>query len=651
LTPRKGFSGLGKRGEARENASTQMQESDLGRTRWRSGWLLAWWLCCLIGCQVVQAEPLVLDRVGTVSPKGAQVQVLEDVEGTWTLAQVQAMSNTGAWHASEGGSLGRGYSRSAFWLRVSLVNRHPTQEAWQFGLLYPLLDEVDLYVVDAQGQVRQHHATGDRRRFDARPIRHPNFYVDLPLRAGEAGTVYVRLRSEGSLVAPLVVTTPTARLELASREMAWMGLYGGALLAMLLYNLMLFVSLRDRTHLYYVGYLGVFGLAQLTLNGMAFQYLWPHHPEWGNWALPVCMSAAGVLLSLFVRDFLALKTHAPRADRLMQGLQGLFLLILPVLWLGHYAPAVKLATALTTVAPVVLLGITTAMLRRGHQQARYFLAAFGGLLIGLIAASLSMFDLVKSSWLTTYGLQIGSTLEFVLLSLALAHRFKLAQDEHVRLQEAHAAELEARVLARTQDLDKALGELTEANARLQELSQRDALTTLYNRQFLAERMPEIWGTAVRWKQSLGLLMIDIDHFKQVNDVHGHAAGDEALKAVADVILRIMRRPGDHAIRYGGEEFLVVLPQTHAAGAAHIAERIREEVEALTVTYGGQVIPLTVSIGVACTTPGPRTSMALMLQLADRLLYQAKAEGRNRCVLLPSTLSHIRPSESESPEQT
>ena len=625
----------------------------MGQIGRRRGWLWAWWLCCLLCCGLVRAEPLVLDSVNAVHPRGAQVAVLEDASGTQTLAQVQAVGSGvhGGWQALQGESPSFGYSRSVYWLRVTLLNRHATQTAWQFGVQYPLLDEVDLFVVDGTGRVQQHHATGDRRPFGARPVAHPHFYVDVPLQTGAQATVYVRVRSEGSLQAPLVVTTPTTRLEQARLELGWAGLYGGALLAMLFYNLMLFVSLRDRSHLYYVGYLAVFGVAQLTLNGVAFQYLWPENPDWGNWALPVCMSAAGLLLSLFARDFLDLASHWATADRVMQGLQGLFVLILPVMWLGHYAQAVKLGTVLTMVAPVVLLGLTTVMLQRGHQQARYFLAAFGGLLIGLIAASLSMFDLVKPNWLTNHGLQIGSVLEFVLLSLALAHRLKLAQDAHVRLQAAHATELEARVLARTQDLDKALGELTEANGRLQELSQRDALTGLHNRQFLAERMPEIWGTAVRWKQALALLMIDIDHFKQVNDAHGHAAGDEALKAVAEVISRIMRRPGDHAVRYGGEEFLVVLPQTHAAGAAHMAERIREEVAALTVTHGGQLLTLTVSIGVACATPGPRTSMALMLQLADRLLYQAKAEGRNRCVLQPTALAQIRPPETESSAQT
>ncbi len=620
------------------------------RIGWRGGWLVTWWLCCLVCCGMVRAaplgEPVVQKDTATEYLHGAQVQVLEDVGGSLTLAQAQAAT---AWQALKGGQPSFGYTGSAFWLRVVLRNAHPTQEAWQFGVRYPLLDEVDLHVLDAAGQVRQHHATGDRRAFGQRPVAHPDFYVNVPLREGETNTVYVRMRSQGSVQASLVVTTPMARLEAARAEFGWIGLYGGALLAMLLYNLMLFLSLRDRSYLYYVGYLTAFGMAQMTLSGLTFQHLWPQHPDWGNNVLPVCVSIAGVLLSLFSRDFLSLKTHWRRADAVMQAVQWLYLAILPVLWLGHYAPAMRLGMTLTVVGPLLLLGITAGMLRRGHRQAFYFLAAFGGLMLGLTSLALAMFGMVKPNLWTTYGMQIGSVLEFLLLSLALAHRFKLAQEAHVQLQAAHATELEARVLARTRDLDKALGDLTEANNRLQELSQRDALTSLHNRQFLADRMPEIWGAAVRWKQSLGLLMIDIDHFKQVNDLHGHTAGDEALKAVAEVILRIMRRPGDHAMRYGGEEFLVVLPQTHAAGAMHIAERIREEVAALTVTYGGKLIPLTVSIGVACTTPGPRTAMAMMLQLADRLLYQAKAEGRNRCVLQPTALTQLRPPGSASSE--
>lgn len=155
------------------------------RIGWRGGWLVTWWLCCLVCCGMVRAaplgEPVVLKDTATEYLHGAQVQVqvLEDVGGSLTLAQAQAAT---AWQALKGGQPSFGYTGSAFWLRVVLRNAHPTQEAWQFGVRYPLLDEVDLHVLDAAGQVRQHHATGDRRAFGQRPVAHPDFYVNVPLR-------------------------------------------------------------------------------------------------------------------------------------------------------------------------------------------------------------------------------------------------------------------------------------------------------------------------------------------------------------------------------------------------------------------------------------------------------------------------------------
>jgi diguanylate cyclase (GGDEF)-like protein len=242
--------------------------------------------------------------------------------------------------------------------------------------------------------------------------------------------------------------------------------------------------------------------------------------------------------------------------------------------------------------------------------------------------------------LTEYGLQIGSLLEFTLLSFALAHRLKLAQDDNAQLQRAHAAELESRVQARTHDLDQAMGELTEANQRLHELSELDALTGLKNRMFLSERLPEMWRQAQRWHTPIAVLMIDADHFKKVNDEHGHLAGDEGLRQIASVIKRVVQRPGDHAVRFGGEEFLVVLPQTHTVGAAHIAESIRLGVQSMGFQFEGKPVPLTVSIGVASVVPSAELQPQALLNAADQLLYKAKQSGRNRCALLPDALATL-----------
>lgn len=588
----------------------------------------------------VRADVVVLDDAFTSLAMGRHLRVLEDKSTQLGLADIRSKpAQSPEWSDRHRDHLNFAYSDSAFWLRGEVVNRASHRTEWVLSLRYPLLDHVDLYVVWPDGRV-QHHASGDLRPFASRPVKDRNFHFPLTLRPGEQVQVLARVQSQGSLQAPLEISTRPHQEQRAQTEQLLLGLYSGALLAMLLYNLLLYVSLRDRAYLCYVVYIVLFGIAQSTLSGLAYQYLWPNAPTWGNLATPVFMGLAGWSLALFSRQFLDSRRHAPKIDAVMRGLQWLFVAIVPATFVMSYAWTVKIATVLTLVAPLLMLISTAILLRQGVRQAFYFLWAFGGLLLGFMLNSLNRFGLVESSLLTDYGMQIGSLLEITLLSLALAHRLKLSQQANMRLQHAHAAELEASVLARTRDLDKAMAELTRANARLQDLSVRDSLTGLNNRQFLAERLPEMWRFAQRWRQPLSVLMIDIDHFKQVNDRHGHAAGDEALRQVAAVLNDIIRRPGDHAVRYGGEEFLVVLPQTDLAGAAHMAESIRRGVQSLDVHYADQAIVLTVSIGVVSTIPATHSQPESLINSADELLYQAKHGGRNRCALQPQALAQL-----------
>jgi diguanylate cyclase (GGDEF)-like protein len=599
------------------------------------------------------ANPVVLDAAFSRAAIGQHLQVLEDTTGHLGLAEVQAPAQARAWHASASASPNFGYSHSAFWLRGDVVNQSGAVRDWLLGMRYPLLDYVDVYVLRPDGRV-QHQASGDRLAFGTRPLPDRQFYFPLALKAGERVQVMVRVQGQGSLQAPLELSTPAAFHALAYREQLLVGLYGGAMLSMLLYNLLLGLSLRDRAHLYYVVYIALFGLAQFALSGLAFEHLWPDSPTWGNLATPLLMGLASWALVLFSRQFLSLAQHWPRADRWLQWLQLGFLTEAALSLLLPYNVAVQAVTTGTTVTPLLLLVVTVVLLRRGVCQARFFLAAFSGLLLGVALTSLHLFGLIPATLLTEYGVQMGTLLEFALLSFALAHRLKLAQEANVLLQQAHAAELEARVQARTLDLDHAMNALTQANARLHALSHQDALTGLKNRAFMGEQLPEMWRSAQRWQSPISVLMIDVDHFKQVNDMHGHAAGDEALRQVAGVITRLVQRPGDHALRFGGEEFLVLLPQTHAVGAAHIAESIRLGVQALDVRVEGKRLALTVSIGVACTVPSPELAPQALLKAADRLLYMAKRDGRNRCALQPEALAvrakdkYLAPDEGAAP---
>lgn len=159
----------------------------------------------------------------------------------------------------------------------------------------------------------------------------------------------------------------------------------------------------------------------------------------------------------------------------------------------------------------------------------------------------------------------------------------------------------------------------------------DALTHAFNRRYFDERLAEEWGRAQRTGRSLGLILIDVDYFKQFNDVNGHQRGDDALRQVAQALKGTILRPGDVVCRYGGEEFACLLPDTDLDGALQVAQRMKLAVRDLAIGHPASAVAevLTISAGVAVRTPTSRGDAAALLALADAQLYRAKAEGRAR----------------------
>ncbi len=185
---------------------------------------------------------------------------------------------------------------------------------------------------------------------------------------------------------------------------------------------------------------------------------------------------------------------------------------------------------------------------------------------------------------------------------------------------------------RSQELERAVIEKTtalqEANRRLSELAWSDELTALYNRRHFEEALAQEWARAHRTRSPIALVMVDLDHFKSLNDTLGHVAGDRALRAVADVIKACARRAGDVAARYGGEEFVVLLPGGRSEHVHALAEEIRQAVETLALPHPGHALGrVTVSVGVAAVV-APESLHSTLVDAADRALYRAKAAGRN-----------------------
>ena len=186
-------------------------------------------------------------------------------------------------------------------------------------------------------------------------------------------------------------------------------------------------------------------------------------------------------------------------------------------------------------------------------------------------------------------------------------------------------------LQREQQHQKVLQiELEAANAELQILSEKDPLTGLYNRMAMEHKLTQEWNVLRRKNEPLSVLMIDIDRFKEYNDLYGHQAGDDCLRRVAIVLSTIAQRASDMVARYGGEEFMLIFPSIMRQEAYQMAQNLLNKIEAERITHAhSEFGHITVSIGVACVTPSETTSLQDLISNADEALYRAKKQGRNQ----------------------
>jgi diguanylate cyclase (GGDEF)-like protein len=210
-----------------------------------------------------------------------------------------------------------------------------------------------------------------------------------------------------------------------------------------------------------------------------------------------------------------------------------------------------------------------------------------------------------------------------LATMALQNRKLLDQQEVMKKQ------LEKQVDERTEELRAALDKLSEAHLVLKDLNTIDAVTRIKNRQYFDDIAVQEWRRAVRQKYPMTLMLLDIDHFKGVNDTYGHLAGDACLQSVAQCIDELFNRPSDVVARYGGEEFIVIMPYIRHDNAMAYAERVREAISAQRLQVDGHSINVTISIGVASGMPDQYIEMRQLIARADTALYEAKSQGRNR----------------------
>lgn len=586
-------------------------------------YLLIAFLCVLVFCA---PSAVAADLQNTYQwPLHNQFEYLEDPS---TEADLASVRQRGDWQPQGDAVFNQGYSDSAWWLRFSLSNDGDRPIERFLSLEYPVLGDVQIHVLSDR-RADQFHQLGHNYPYGQRPVDHRFFVVPLKWQPGETLDVYIRVQSQTSVQVPATLWEPDTFHSHDMTANILQGIYFGAFLVIAVYNLLLYFALGERNYLYYVGFVMSMALLMGSLTGYGFRHLWPGATVWNDQAILVFISCILAFAGLFIRRFLELSRISAALDRL-----ALAVVVISVICVG-LAFYLSYFVLIALLIPLVIFGCLLAFVggvyawAKGQATAKYYVMAWTSVLAGGAILALSTGGVLPSNFFTDHAAQIGSMIEVVLLSFALAQRINVerqlryqAQSETLETTRRLNRELEERVQERTQELEN-------LNEKLNELSVTDGLTGLRNRRFLDQQLEQEVGRAWRSGMPLAVAMLDIDHFKAVNDTYGHQVGDECLRMVGEMLHSALRSPSDTGARYGGEEFVMVLPDTDCEGAMAVVERVRERIQASRVACDGVTLALTLSAGVTGHTVDGSVTPDQFLAEADDALYRAKASGRDR----------------------
>ena len=619
-------------------------------------------LLSAIGCALAHADAPAaqLAPASGSLPMGRFVEVLEDPSGRLALNDVRSPQHAARFMPSGAEQLNFGYTRSVWWLRFSLRGDARTPRELLLEIRFPSVDSIDVYSPQRNAAGALDYTVkrgGDLLPWAAREIKHRSYVFRLAVPAAEE-EFFVRVASDSVLTLPLYLWQAAAFADNDRDVQMILGGFYGLILALVIYNLMLFFSLRDRVYLYYVLYAAVFGIYLFCFDGLAFEYLWPESVWWANHAPATALSLVLMLGALFARAYLMLPRIAPRADHVILATAvsgGLLAVCAATGMVLEYGMILRLISLIGAASAIVALYVSVREVIRGNRSAKFFLLAWSGLLVFILLGTLRNFGLAPANFATIYCLHIGLVLDVLLLSFGLGdrintmkHEKELAQADALATQQAlliatqvNEHKQEQRVAERTLELNRAndklrreaeereslMIQLKGSEERMRFMAQHDALTGLPNRFSLQERLSLAIEFSRRSRKKLAVMLIDLDEFKAVNDTRGHAAGDQLLVSVANR-LRTSVRASDTVARLGGDEFVILAGELdRIEDAAMVAEKVTDMMS-LPVPIEGGPWKMACSIGISIF-PDHAESAAELLALADRAMYGVKSDTEKR----------------------
>lgn len=386
---------------------------------------------------------------------GSHIQWLEDPDGIISFAEVRQLDNN-RFTPSDGHTFSKGYTSVSYWLRFELDFKEGSlNKNWLLEIPFPVLDYVSLYSPNANGSY-EINQTGDRLPFKQRDMDLTNFVFFLdPLP--QKNVYFLHVRTQDSLQVPLTLWQQEAYPKHNAIVAGWQGVYFGCMFVMILYNLFIYISIRDTTYLYYICYITFCTAFQAGIQGYSFEYLWPDNTWWANVNIPFFAGVALFSATLFSRNVLDTKSLTPTLDKILISISCFLFCTLPIMLLADYGFGVVFTVIVSFIFFNVVFFTAIICIMKGSRTAKMFTAAWSLFLVSGSISMLAFTGILPPDFFNMHAMQIGSAIEVVLLSMVLADRINYLEQEKAEL-EAESKRVLAQANKHLEDSNKLKGE-------------------------------------------------------------------------------------------------------------------------------------------------------------------------------------------------
>ncbi len=325
-----------------------------------------------------------------------------------------------------------GFTSSAYWFKIKLdLDEKALVHNWWLKIDYPPLNYVDVYFEDAEGTLIQHRELGELRPFAMRELDQPSFLVKLQMPDAGSYTLYIKVQTDGALQFPAMIEAAEHMIEAQQFPFILAGLYYGIFIIIFFYNSVMYYYTRERNYPLYLLFIASFIFWQLSLDGFGVQFIWT---DW-EWMLEhsaiIAIGCVAVTSLLFGRHFLHTKEYIPKMDRLLHGMMLLSASAVVAAFILPYRYVVIVDAFLAAVIPVLLLIAGILVWRKKYKPARFYILGWSAFLLGTFLIALNKLNVFQGFYILNYAQQVGSALEMIFLSWALADRIQLLQSEYV----------------------------------------------------------------------------------------------------------------------------------------------------------------------------------------------------------------------------